>query len=306
MVIRGQFSDFYLSTMLPALNAIIRNRYNQYREQYSQIFRVESSDRSIEQFGDISGVSLFGALSEGEPVRYDDPVQGFNSTFTHGRFGLGVQFSQDTIEDDKHGLVAQQSRELGRSARETIEIAAALTFNNGFSGSFVGPDGVALFSASHPLVKAGGVQTNLASVAADLDFIPLQLALTDFETMKDSAGRLIHAPARRLVVAPANRFQAYELLKSGDRPDTANRATNSLKGAEDGLLEAYTWRYLTNPVSWFLLAEPQDTGLVWFWRKKPYTKGHFDFDTETAKTAMRYKKSHGWTDFYGTYGNAGV
>ncbi len=108
------------------------------------------------------------------------------------------------------------------------------------------------------------------------------------------------------MVAPANRFQGAELLKSTDRPDTANRATNSLKSAEDGLLELFVWRYLTNPVSWFLVAEPQDTGLVWFDRKKPYTKGHFDFDTETAKTAMRYKKSHGFTDFYGTYGNAGV
>lgn len=306
MVIRGQFSDFYLSTMLPALNAIIRNRYNQYPEQYSQMFRVESSDRSIEQFSEISGVSLFGALSEGEPVRYDDPVQGFNSTFTHGRFGLGVMFSQDTIEDDKHGLVAQQSRELGRSARETIEIAAASTFNNGFDGAFPGPDGKALFASDHPLVKSGGTQTNLLAVAADLDYVPLQLALTDFETMKDSAGRLIHAPARKLWHAPANRFQAFELLRSADRPDTANRATNSLKGAEDGLLDPFTWRYLTNPTAWGLAAEPSETGLVWFWRKKPYTKGHFDFDTETAKTAMRYKKSHGFTDFYGVYGTPGV
>ena len=31
-----------------------------------------------------------------------------------------------------------------------------------------------------------------------------------------------------------------------------------------------------------------------------------DFDTETAKTAMRYKKSHGWFDFYGVYGTPGV
>lgn len=305
MVIRGQFSDFYLSTMLPALNSVIRNRYNQYPEQYSQIFRVESSDRSIEQFGEITGVGLFQSLTEGEPVRFDDPVQGFDSTFTHSRFGLGVQFTQDVIEDDKQGLVAQQSRELGRSARETIEISAASTFNNGFA-TYLGPDGVVLFSASHPLVKSGGVQSNLLSTAADLDVVPLQLAMTDFETMHDSSGKLIHAPVSKLVVAPANRFQAYQLTMSKDRPDTANRATNPLNGGNDGMPESFVWRYLTNPTSWFLVAEPQETGLVWFWRKKPYTKGWFDDATETANTAMRYKKSHGWTDFYGTFGTPGV
>jgi phage major head subunit gpT-like protein len=162
MIIRGNFSDFYLSTMLPALNSVIWNRYNQYPEQYSEIFRVETSTRSIEQYGEVSGVGLFLPISEGEPVRYDQGVQGFNSTFTHSRFGLGVKFSQDVIEDDKIGLVTKQHKELARSSRETLEIAGASTFNNGFSGSFLGPDGVPLFSASHPLVKSGGVQNNLS------------------------------------------------------------------------------------------------------------------------------------------------
>lgn len=306
MQVRGQFSDFYLSTMLPALNAVIWKRYDQYPEQYSEIFRVLSSSRSIEQFSEVSGVGLFPLIQEGEPVRYDTAVQGFSSTFTHTRFGLGVKFTQDVVEDDKIGLVQKQHRELGRSARETIELAAAATFNNGFNSAFPGPDGVSLFNASHPLVKSGGVQSNQISVAADLDVTSLQIALTDFETQKDSSGKLIHVPCRKVAVAPANRWVVNELLMSTERPDTANRATNAFKYATDGLPDPMVWRYLTDPDAWFLCAEPAETGLVWFWRRKPYTKGDFDFDAEVAKTAMRYKKSHGWTDFYGTYGSPGA
>jgi hypothetical protein len=130
--------------------------------------------------------------------------------------------------------------------------------------------------------------------------------MIDFETMKDSSGKLIHVPASRLVVHPSNRFEAYALTKSKDHPETANRSVNPLAGANDGMPDPFIWRYLTSTTAWFLCAQPAETGLIWFWRKKPYTKGDFDFDTETAKTAMRYKKSHGWFDFYGVYGTPGV
>jgi hypothetical protein len=306
MVFRGQFSDFFLSTMLPALNAVIWKKFNQYPEQYSQIFNVQGSTKGIEQFSEVSGVGLFTALGEGEPVRYDQPVQGFDSTFTHTRFGLGIKFSQDVVEDDKIGLIAKQGRELGRSARETREISGASTFNNGFDTAYAGPDAKPLFSATHPLVKSGGVQSNLLSSAADLDPTSLQLALTDFETQKDSSGKLIHVPCRKVVVAPANRFNANEIIHSAMRSDTANNTTNALKYAQDGLPEPFVWRYLTDPDAWFLVGTPEDTGLVWFDRRKPYTRADFDFDSEVAKNAMRYKKSHGWTDFYGVYGTPGA
>ena len=306
MIIRGNFSDLFLDTMLPALNALIWNRFQQYPEQYSQVFDVQTSDRSIEQTTQVSGLGNFLPIDEGGPVRYDQPVQGFDKTFVHSRFGLGFKVSQDLVEDDKFGLAAKLAKELGRSCRETIELDAVTTFNNGFAGGPTGPDGVVLFSASHPLVKAGGVQSNLLSVAADLDVTSLQLALTDFETQRDSSGKLIHVPCRKIITAPANRWNVAELLHSALRPDTANNTTNSLKYAHDGMPESFVWRYLTDPDAWFLSASPSETGLVWFWRRRPYTKGDFDFDTETGKTAMRYRKSHGWSDFYGVYGTPGA
>jgi len=306
MIIRGAFSDFYLSTMLPALRAMLWNRYRQYPKQFPEIFQVQTSERSIEQYSGMSGVGLFNTIEEGEAVLYDDPVQEFDKTFTHTRFGLGFKVSVDVVEDDKHNQVAKTTRELARSAFETQEIDAASTFNNGFSGSYNGPDGVPLFSASHPLVKAGGVQSNVLSVAADLDVSSLELALIDFELQKDSSGKLIHVPCKRVVTAAQNRFNVHEILKSTLRSDTANNATNALRYATDGMPEAFVWRYLTDPDAWFLTAAPGESGLVWFWRKKPYTKHAVDDDTETGKFSMRYKKSHGWYSFSGTYGTPGA
>jgi hypothetical protein len=306
MIIRGGFSHFYLTTMLPQLNAVVMNQYKQYPSVFPKLFRVEKSGRSIEQFSEVTGVGLFRSIGESQAVMPDTPLQGFLKTFTHTRYGLAIQTSQDAIEDDKIGLVMKAHADLTRSMNETREIDAASTFNNGFSGSYLGPDGVPLFSASHPIIKGGGVQSNLASVSADLDVVSLQYGLTDFETMLDSAGRKINVPAKTLLVPPQYRWLAYELTKSGMRPDTSNNAINAFAYAKDGMPSPLIWPYLTDPDAWFLSAGPEDTGLLWFNRRAPYPMSWIDEATETGNYALRYKKSHGWHQFRGTWGNPGA
>jgi hypothetical protein len=304
MEVTGNFTDFYGTSMLPALRTVIDRGYKSRPPQYPQVFNILSSTRSLEQFSQVSGVSRFALIPEGEPVRRDMAVPGFKSSFVHTRYGLAVPVTIDVVEDDKWDLIGNTHKDMGWSCAETQELDAVSTFNNGFSGSFLGPDGVALFSASHPLYKAGGVQSNLMT-AADLDMLSFQLALTQFELQKRPSGEFIHEAPSKLIVHPSNRFIAYALTKSGDDPTTADRSVNPLKGAEDGIPTPFVWRYLTTPNAWFLSATPQQTGLVWFWRKRPYTKSWTDDDTEVGVTGMRYKKSHGWNNYIGLIGNQG-
>lgn len=305
MLVVGNFSDFYGTTMLPALRAVIDRGYKRRPPRFSSLFQVNPSSKSIEQFSQVSGVTRFLQLSEGQPIQRDQPVQGFKSTFSHVRFGLAVPTTIDVVEDDNWSLINTMHQDLGWSCMETRELDAASTFNNAFSGSYNGPDGVPLCSASHPLYKIGGLQSN-AMAAADLDMYSLQLAMTAFETQKRPSGEFIHIGKPKLVHAPSNRFIAHKLLKSPDDPSTANRATNPLDGAEDGMPESFTYLYLTAPKAWFLVAEPANTGLVWFDRKKPYTKSWTDDETEVGVIGMRYKKSHGWNNYIGVLGNPGT
>ena len=306
MIIRGTFSDFYLSTMLPAISRLIGEKYKQYPPIYPRVFNTESSSRSIEQFSGISGVGLASQIDEGAPVRQDMPVQGFNSTFTHTKHGLSIPITRETVADDKFGLVKKMVRSLVRSIKETRELRAASHFNNGFDTAFLGPDAKALFSATHPLYKSGGVQSNLLSVAADLSQTSLQLALTDFYTMKDPAGLFQIVPAANLLFAPANHFNAVEILKSDMRSDTANHTTNALKEARDGLPMGIMWPHLSDPDAWFLTASPEDTGLVWIDREKPYTDRWYEELSESMYEIMRYRASSGWNDFNGVYGTPGA
>lgn len=305
MQVPGNYSDFYGTTMLPALRAVIDRGYRARPPKFTQIFQMNPSTRSIEQFSQVSGVGRFAAISVGGKIRYDQPVQGFKSTFSHSRFGLAVPTTIDVVEDDEWSLINTMHRDLGWSCNETRELDAVSTFNNGFTSGVNGPDGVPLFSASHPLYKIGGLQSNLMT-AADLDIYSLQTALTAFEQQKRPSGEFIHINAAKLIVHPNNRFVAHALTKSSDDPSTPNRSVNPLLGAEDGMPTPFIWKYLSSTTAWFIAGEPDDTGLVWFDRKKPYTKSWTDDETEVGIIGMRYKKSHGWNNYIGLVGNAGI
>jgi hypothetical protein len=307
MIFRGNFSHFFGETMLPSLHHIIKEEWGKVTEQWSQRFRVETSDRDIEQTSSLFGLGLFRQIDEGDIITYDNPGQGYKKTFTHTRYGLGVKITQDTVEDNKFGLIERNVRALARSQKETLEIDIASTVNGGFATTLT-PDGVYLFSASHPVPKTpGSVQSNLASGAQQLSVTSLELAMTAYETMVDDTGLQINLPMPDVVVAPKNRWNVTEILKSPMRSDTANNATNAFRQAGNGGLPGYmVWRYLTNADDWFLMAPPAQTELICFWRRKPYTKGSVDDDTEVAKTMRRYRKSHGAAHYLGTYGVKGT
>jgi phage major head subunit gpT-like protein len=310
VLIRTQFPDLFLAEMLPALDDIIFNKFDRLPPQYTKIFRVMKSNRSIEQTSEVVGLGLLNEVAEGASVRYDEAVPGFNKTYTHAQFGGGFKMSRIMVDDDKFALIDKLASDLGRAAKETRELAAAATFINGFSTSYNGPDGKPLFATDHPIVKTNGTQTNTLAVAADLDQSSIELALTDFRTMKDPSGKKVRVEAKRLVVPPQLEFAAIEIMGGNMRSDTANNTVNALKrrsgvGAFD---EMFVWDYLDegDPDAWFIVASPEDTELRWYDREKFNTVHDVDFDSRSIKTAGWMRFSLGWSSFYGVYGCPGA
>lgn len=304
MMLRTIFPDLFLADMLPALSTLIHNRYGRYPEQFSKVYRVMKSTREIEQTSQLSGVTLFSQIPEGSPMRYDEPVPGFNKTYTHAQYGLGFRASRVLVDDDRYSLIKKMATDLGRSAKESVELLAASTFNNAFSGSYLGPDGKALCATDHPLVKSGGTQTNAAAAAADLSVTSLQLALTAFRKQVDSSGRKIRLAPSTLVVPPDLEFTAAEILGGPMRSDTTNNTINAFR-QRDGFgafRNVMVYEYLTSTTNWFVMADPGETEIRFYWREKPEPIHDVDFDTRSIKTAMWMRFSYGWSDFYGIYG----
>ncbi len=307
MMIRGLYSDFFFETMLPALRAKVFAEFKAKPRLYNKLLNVISTQRSIEQFSQMTGVGLFAEIAEGADVGTDSMLQGFDKTFKPTKFGLGLACSQELVEDDKIGLAGRRAVALANSANQTIEIQGASVFNNAFAT--VGPDGKVLCASDHPLVKAGGVQSNILSVAADLDVTSLELALTDWELIKTAEGFYQTCPTPNLLVASANRWQAFQVVKAGQKSETANGVVNAFdNGGENGraVNGPIVWAFLTDPDAWFLTAPPEQTGLVWLWRKQPFTTSDFIEKNQTGYMYMWYRATCGFYDWRGVYGTPGA
>lgn len=307
MQIRGQFSDYFFETALPAMKARAMANFKAKKPMASMFLNVDTTGRSIEQFSQMTGVGLPTVVGEGEDTPTDTMVQGYNKTFRPVKYGLGIACSQELVEDDKMSIVANRSVALSNSIYQAREIQAASVYNNAFDGTnYALPDGKALCASDHPLVKAGGTQSNILSVAADLDVTSLELALTDWELIKTHEGFLQLLAKPRVLVSAQNRWNVSEILKSQMRSDTANNARNAFQDSEQGgVIEGHVWAQLTDQDAWFLVAPPAETETLWLDRKAPYTKSDYVEKSETGYMYMRYRAdfgAYGWKGVYGTPG----
>jgi phage major head subunit gpT-like protein len=288
--------------MLPAIDEVVQLKYSEFPEEYSEVFRMESSTRSIEQTTEVTGFAQMAIVPEGGDTRYDEALPAFNKTYTHAQYSLGFRVTKVAMDDDKFGVVRKLATELGRSAKETKEVTGGNVFNTGFT-SAIGPDGQTLFSTAHPLI-GGGTQSNRLSYATDPDVTSIQLALTLARQTVDHRGKRIRIPMKKMIV-PANlEFITAELLGGVDRSDTANRAINAFK-RRSGMPSFDTWMvwdYLSDPDAWFLQGNVADTEVRWYDREKFNTVHDIDFDSRSVKTAGWQRYSAGFNGFYGVIG----
>jgi hypothetical protein len=277
-------------------------KFSQFPDEFSEVYRMESSSRSIEQTTEVTGFGQFAVVPEGGDTRYDEALPGFNKTYVHAQYGLGFRVTKVAMDDDKFGVVRKLATELGRSGKETKEVTAANTFNTGFTTA-IGPDGVPLFSTAHPLI-GGGVQSNKLSYATDPDVTSMQLVLTLARTSVDHRGKKQRIPPKKAIFPPNLEFIGAELLGGVDRPDTANRAINAFR-RRSGMPSFDTWQvwdYLTDPDAWFIEADAGDTELR-FYNREPFNTVHdIDFDSRSVKTAGWMRFSVGFNGYYGIWG----
>jgi phage major head subunit gpT-like protein len=304
MIVRSQFSDTMLAEALPFIDRTLQETQDQYPEVRPLVFDTRTSSRSLEQVTEYTGLGQFVFSGEGEDLVTDAPAKAFSKTYTMVKYRLGFQYSRESLEDAKHREISQQSRNLMRSAIDTKETLAFNIFNNGFSDT--GPDGVSLFDASHPKVKAGGVQTNIIT-AADLDVASLMDLLTVFRQWETHSGIPARIVPRSLLIPSDLEFVAAEILRGDMRSDTPNHTINALtqRVGLPAFERILISEYLTDNDAWFVLANPKDTGLAWYDRKPLAVTSWEEERSDSAVVAGRMRFDVGYERYLGVAGSAG-
>jgi len=294
-----------LKELLPGLNALFGMEYQRYGEEHKEIYESETSERSFEEETKLSGFGNAPVKGEGSAISYDNAQEAWTARYNHETIALGFSLTEEAVEDNLYDtLSARYTKALARSMANTKQVKAANVLNNGFSGSYVGGDGKALFATDHPLVN-GGTNSNTQAVAADLNETSLENAVIQIAGWTDERGLLIAAKPRKLVIPPNLQFVATRLLDTEQRVGTADNDINAIK-SNGAIPEGYAINHFLTDTDGYFLTTDVPNGMKHFVRTPLTTSMDGDFDTGNVRYKARERYSFGWSDPLGMWGSQGA
>ena len=279
--------------------------YAEHQEEYPDLFDSETSDKAYEEDVEISGFGLAPIKPQGAAINYDTESQGQVNRYTHVAYALGYIVTFEELRDDLYEVVSKRrAKMLAFSMRQTKENVAANVYNNAFSSSFVGGDGVSLINSAHP-TTTGGNQSNVLTMAADISEAAIEDLVIQVMQAKNGRGLRISLMPQSIHVPTQVWFETNRVLKSVLQNDTANNAINVLKATNVFPKGIKLNHYFTSATAWFIRTNAP-AGMKRYERDGVSFDQDNDFDTKNAKAASYFRESYGWSDWRGLFGTAGV
>jgi len=285
--------------------------------EYPAVFNVETITTAYHDELEFAGTPPMPLKAENTPVAYTQIIQGGTIRAIPLTYSLAARASFELVEDDQLGVIQQIPKALARSQVFTEEMVPWNIINLGFS-TIKTIDGVSLFNNQHLLlggppatnygpglsnvISAAGTYPNRPATDVDLSFAAIQLMTNQFERLVDGVGIPIIYKPEVILVAPANRFLARELLGSPGKPGTATNEINSLLGENLGYIVGH---FLTSDTAWFGLCAKENHHLKFLWRHKPFMDFDDDFDTYALKQKSLMRFAAFPANWLGVWGSNG-
>lgn len=262
-VMRNEFTE----SMRDDLYEVFWENYPEVTPRYEELFEVVDSDSAYEQFTSAIGLGDLLEKPEGEDIQSDTPMESYTIVCKNRTFARKVAFSMESVNDAKKGsLMANSVSSWAKSVMSTKEKFYAKFFNKGAmsagddvfnntitnvvtdsSGNMI-YDGKAFFATNHP-DKVGNTYSNFnASNALTHDNLKSTYITYTTVNNRDERGEVFELTPDVLLIPPALKFTASEILNSSLIPGSMDHTTNVLAT----IVEPVEWARLTDTDSWFL------------------------------------------------------
>jgi phage major head subunit gpT-like protein len=289
--------------LLPGLRGV-EGKYEMIPSQYDKIFTKHESKMALERTAEMRYLGLAQLKTEGGQTAFDSGAgERFVYNQEHTEIALGYAITRKAIDDNLYKTQFMPSNlGLVESFQQTKEIYGANLLNTATTyNAYVGGDGVALCSTSHPI--DGGTVANTPSTQLDLNEASLLNSMIAVRTnFKDQAGLKVFARARKLIVPPQLEPVAVRLTKTELRPGTADNDVNAIMMTSGGLSEGYMVNdFLTSAYAWFLLTNID--GLAYMERVKFETDMQVDFVTDNLLVKGYERYSFGYYNWRAIFGS---
>ena len=303
-------------SLVPGVHEFVGMAYGATPEEHAPLYEIQKSIRAWEEEVMLSGMGGAPTKSEGQAVTFDDIQETFTARYTMQTVAVGFAVTKEAFDDDLYSNIAKaKAQELGRSMADTKQVLAAATFNRGFNASYVGGDGVSLFSSAHP--TSSGVNFN-NTTTADLSETALENNVVSISLITNDRGILISAMPESIHIPPQLQFLADKLVKAEFSSTNAalvpNRANTENQGSilfqpnvVGGRLPKgiHMNRRFTVPTAWFMKTSIPN-GTKMFVREALSGSEDIDFVTDNMLFKFRERYAFGWTDPRQWFGNNGA
>lgn len=299
-MIRSELAKNY-EAMQANIKEVIFDTIKKESPVHRQIYNIRKMTGAIARSEGFSGIGYYGPKNEEQAGAIDKIWPTHTKSWVPTTYSMEVKFSSEAIADDEMGVVKRAIQGLTSSAVCTQDVLCASTLNTGFDEA--GYDGKPLFAVDHGILM-GMTWRNRPIKGMALTRTTLQAALIDWmNEQKNSNGQKIEINPRFLVTSANLMFDAREILKSVQQPDSANNALNIIKS--DFNLVHVMWKRLVDPKAWYLLAKPEDHYLSVYEREPLKIVHGVDDEEGFAWSRGEFRMAVGASMAQGTYASPG-
>ncbi len=288
---RARFSNEYV----PGLFVVARDSFQNKRamSMWIKLCTVKTSQKAYEENAIRSGLGTLRPKGEGAGITYDTQIGGPKQTWVNETKALGVRITEEAIEDNLYhlsgggeGAFKELFYDLGEAAEESIESDIARFFNSATATTYHSTRFGKAFAATNHNRLDGTTFSNYGT-QTDLTYTSFWTNIVAAENTTGHRSQILTKKCKALWVPPQLEQKGLEILKSTDRPDTGNRATNAY-AASGRKIQLMVWPHMTDTDMYVF--QMDGSGIIFFWRRKTRFAKDKDFETGDmmVKVDQRY------------------
>jgi hypothetical protein len=88
---RANFGDL----LEPGFRTIFFDQFQTLPTVYDKVFKVNSSSKQQEYDSSVSGFGQLVETTEGAPITYEDPIQGYDTSYVHKKYAKGFKITRE-------------------------------------------------------------------------------------------------------------------------------------------------------------------------------------------------------------------
>lgn len=284
----------------PYIRKVWADTFKQLPTFFPEFLNVDNSNQRVEIENTTAGRPEWSSQTEAAQYSFGDYAQGTEVTYTAAEFAEAFDVSLQMLEDNQWKPIMSSAKELARGGYSKAETDATAILNNAFT-SGTGADSSYLCVSNHNLIGSGSTGDNALTTV--LGSTGLEEAYVLADTLVQESNIYVPGNFTTLVVPPALRKTAEELVRSDLSPHNSNNAINVHRGYINKIVVT---PYLSSSTAWFLVDPSSERKGQFFWRIKPQFLSKEDQYSLNHLFIGRERYSTGHTNWQGIIGSTGT